>query len=169
MDFHRLNYLWNKPNKTEAEKQEFNRLYHQEEYLNDLDGDRGVVEDSYDEEWYIIPNFAFRCVNGHSRMANHVQQNKSNTRWGYKRMYNYFKSVLKVTKEKHKKALQGKSSGQKKLQTELLQVQKNLYESYYYRNEMTEKEYKELATEFNRISFINLSDQRNGKLKLWKK
>ena len=74
--------------------------------------------------------------------------------------------MLKVTKEKHKKALQGKSSGQKKLQTELLQVQKNLYESYYYRNEMTEKEYKELATEFNRISFINLSDQRNGKLKL---
>lgn len=50
MDFHRLNYLYNKKDKTQEEKEEFNRLYHREEHYVGLDGDRMPVEEFYDEK-----------------------------------------------------------------------------------------------------------------------
>lgn len=79
-------------------------------------------------------------------------------------MYGFFKSVLNVAKEKHKKALAGKGNGSTKLQRELLEIQGNLVKSYKY-NELTKEQYEELAKEFAKISFVNLGDQRNGKLK----
>ena len=81
-------------------------------------------------------------------------------------MYNFFKSVLKVAKEKHRKALAGKSNAQKKLQNELLEIQKHLQDSYQYGHELTKEQYEELAKEFGRISFNNLSEQRKGKYSL---
>ena len=50
MDFHRLNYLYNKKDKTEEEYREFQRLYHQEEHLCGLDGDRMPVEERFNEK-----------------------------------------------------------------------------------------------------------------------
>lgn len=77
-------------------------------------------------------------------------------------MYGFFSKVLEVAKEKHKKALEGKSNCQKKLHKELLEIQSNLQNSYK-NKELTDEEYKKLAEGFSRISFINLSDQRKGK------
>lgn len=77
-------------------------------------------------------------------------------------MYGFFSKVLEVAKDKHKKALAGKSSCQKKLQHELLEVQTNLIKSYQ-NKELSDEQYRELSKGFSEISFLNLSDQRKGK------
>lgn len=77
-------------------------------------------------------------------------------------MYGFFSKVLEVAKEKHKKALEGKSSAQKKLHKELLEIQSNVLKSYM-NKELSDEQYKELSKGFASISFINLNDQRKGK------
>lgn len=80
-------------------------------------------------------------------------------------MYNFFKSVLKVAQDKHREALKGKSGCKKKLHNELMQIEQRLQRSYR-NNELSDDEYMELATAFNKINFNNLSEQRKGKLNL---
>lgn len=80
-------------------------------------------------------------------------------------MYDYFKSVLKVTKEEYIKALNGKSGKKVKLQDELLEVTYNLQKSFR-DGDLTEKQYKELSREFGKISFLDLANRRNGKYAL---
>lgn len=80
-------------------------------------------------------------------------------------MYEYFKSVLKIIKDAHKKALQGKSNVQKKLQEQLLRVTADMQENYKVYHQLTDEQYRELATEFSKISFVRLGEQRRGTYK----